>query len=84
MANVDKKIIVKGGPKQYKRGPNATGTQAMQKRLWGLAFAAGRLARNQKYTKEERVAAGLLADGLVGLADKFEQILPDLDTTIRL
>jgi hypothetical protein len=41
------KIRLKGGRKQYKRGPGPTGAARLERRVHRLALAAARLAQKQ-------------------------------------
>jgi hypothetical protein len=55
------KIRLKGGAKQYKRGPGPTGAARLERRVHRLALAAARLARTED---RDQVYAARLRDVL--------------------
>lgn len=69
------KIRKKGGPKEYKSGPRATGPLALYGRLNRLALAAHRLARKSQTSNPQVAdASAVLGSELISLANRFREL----------
>lgn len=56
------KIRLKGGPKQYKRGPGLTGRARLQQRVARLLLDAARLGRHEGLSFNDYIYACALRD----------------------